>query len=539
MSPDPRLLETTFKPSFDSPHLLDTLHAQVLAQRKNLRDLIQTTGKMRVGSWSTGFYTPWSVPLPTNDPLFQSVYSYTAPILGKTVASHLVRQLETSPNVLTANHQGLDCYSQTIQGTLLFALSFLRHPDTNRTCLPILACGNIPLNNLTYPQGILLARRAATPTGRNESRQSAVKIPIFPRRMQHALASKLSTYTAPMLHNARTRAMAIESGLLASEKKSVLKLLDDVYPKALHYPTYCEQCVDLNARSWPAMFSQDLHPLLPRPVYLGLEHISAQLLIADLNNQNSLIHALMFDPKLSTTLLQTLDTTIGCWSLKDLSTVRSNGTFVPNQSTGTLFFWTLDHKGGKIPMDLMESGQTQRLVPLSATPLTRGIHWTPAGITEALLAGQILPSLFTCYTVLSLARGLVCHGGIYQTEYLPEMQAGICRALQETGRTDTAAAIRKIRTDAFCTGQNLAMARYQDGSCIPAGRIEFMAGGGITPEHLEKMANLTLQEANLAALPETFAPFLPERWQSHQGYRQLTRLILERLGEKMPYFDIT
>ena len=538
MSLDPGFPETTFEPSPNPTHLLDTLHAHVLAQRNKLRDLIQTTGETQVGAWSTGFCTPWSAPLPKHDPLFQSVYSYTASILGKTAASRLVHQLEASPNILTANHQGLDCYSQTIQGTLLFALSRLRHPDNGHTCLPILACCNIPLNNLTYPQGILLARRATTPTGRNESRQTAVKIPIFPRRMQHALVSKLDAYTPAMLHNARTRAMATQPGLLSSEKQSVLKLLDDVYPTALHYHSYCDQCVDLNARSWPAMFSRDLQPLLPQPIYLGMESISAQLLIADLHNQDSLIHALMFDPKLHTALLQTLDGSIGCWSLKDLSTVRSTGTFVPNQSTGTLFFWTLDHKGCKIPMDLVESGQTKHLVPLTTTPLTREINWTPADVTEALRAGRILPSLFTCYTLLALARGLVCHGGIYQTEYLPEMQTGICRALEETGRKDTATTIKKIRTDAFCTGQNLAMARYRDGTCIPAGRIEFMAAGGITPEHLEKMANLTLQEANLAALPETFAPFLPEQWQSHPGYTHLTRLILDRLGDKMPYFDI-
>ena len=538
MNLDPNFSETTFT-SFPNPiQLLETLHEHVLAQRENLHDLIQTSGKTQVGAWSTGFCTPWAVPLPTDDPLFHILYNCTASILGKAAASHLVRQLEASPNILTANHQGLDCYSQTLQGTLLFALSRLRHPNNDPTCLPILACGNIPLNNLTYPQGILLARRATTPTGRNESRQTAVKIPIFPRRMQHALASKLNAYTPAMLDNARTRVLATQTGLLISEKKSLLKLLDDVYLPALQYKNYCDQCVDLNARSWPAIFSRDLRPLLPQPVYLGLESISTQLLIADLHNQKSLIHALMFDPKLNTALLQTLDENTGCWSLKDLSTVRSIGSFVPNQRLGTLFFWTLDHKGCKIPMDLVESGQTKQLVPLKTTPLTRGIDWTPAGITEALLAGRILPSLFTCYTMLALARRLVCHGGIYQTEYLPEMQAGVCKALQETGRKATAARIKKIRTDAFCTGQNLAMARYRDGTCIPAGRIEFMAAGGITPEHLEKMANLTLLEANLAALPETFAPFLPEQWQSHQGYTQLTSLILDRLGDKMPYFDI-
>ncbi|MDD4648890.1 MAG: hypothetical protein PHO79_02595, partial [Desulfoplanes sp.] len=79
------------------------------------------------------------------------VYQYTQRILGKLTASLLTSQLEASPDVLTANHQGLDCYTQTIQGTLLFALSRIMHPQSDHPFFPVLACGHAPLHNLTFP----------------------------------------------------------------------------------------------------------------------------------------------------------------------------------------------------------------------------------------------------------------------------------------------------------------------------------------------------------------------------------------------------
>jgi hypothetical protein len=65
-----------------------------------------------------------------------------------------------------------------------------------------------------------------------------------------------------------------------------------------------------------------------------------------------------------------------------------------------------------------------------------------------------------------------------------------------------------------------------------------MAGGGITHHHLEQMGNLTLQHASLASLAETFAPFLPSRWQSREGYVELTNLVYQRLRHRLPCFTV-
>jgi hypothetical protein len=52
------------------------------------------------------------------------------------------------------------------------------------------------------------------------------------------------------------------------------------------------------------------------------------------------------------------------------------------------------------------------------------------------------------------------------------------------------------------------------------------------------MGNLTLQHASLASLAETFAPFLPSRWQSREGYVELTNLVYQRLRHRLPCFTV-
>jgi hypothetical protein len=519
-------------------HLLDTLHQQVLGQRHHLDELISTWGTTPFQAWWTSLDAPWSCPLPTSDPLFDTVYQHTKRLLYREIASRLTSHLEHSPHILTANHHGLDCYAQTLQGTLLFALARFDPSAKTPSYFPVLACSNVSLNNLTYPQGILLARKIKTPSGRNTYRWVPAKIPVFPRRQQHALVSKLDAYTPAMLHKARSLARATTPGLLPSEQQAVLHLLDRIYPQALDHACFSDQCTVINTRAWPDMFSRELAPTFPCPVYLEMETICSRLMTADLTSTCSLMHTLLFDPPVRKELMHALDNAVGCWSLEGLNNLKDSGLPVHNQKVGTLFFWTVDHKGCKMPMHLVKSGPAHQLVPVRATPQTRGEAWTPTGIVHALEQGRILPSLFTCYATLALARGLVCHGGIYQTEYLPAMQAGVSRALDMKGHTRQDARVNAVCTNAMCAGHNLAMARYADKSIVPAGRIEFMAGGGITHHHLEQMGNLTLQHASLASLAETFAPFLPSRWQSREGYVELTNLVYQRLRHRLPCFTV-
>ncbi|MFW2368904.1 MAG: hypothetical protein ACN4GW_21000, partial [Desulforhopalus sp.] len=78
-----------------------------------------------------------------------------ASLLGESVGDKAVEEIDTCPMVLTANHLGVDFFSQSVQSNLLFYL-LKRRTTLSPVVIPVIACGSIPLDNVTYPLGVLL-----------------------------------------------------------------------------------------------------------------------------------------------------------------------------------------------------------------------------------------------------------------------------------------------------------------------------------------------------------------------------------------------
>ena len=83
------------------------------------------------------------------------------------------------------------------------------------------------------------------------------------------------------------------------------------------------------------------------------------------------------------------------------------------------------------------------------------LPYSPESIRDGLNQGKLLPSIFTSFLVVSLARGLVCAGGYFQCEYLPAMQRGIVNALKKTGGYDEIAPIvSNVTTNVLSIGDD-------------------------------------------------------------------------------------
>ena len=138
------------------------------------------------------------------------------------------------------------------------------------------------------------------------------------------------------------------------------------------------------------------------------------------------------------------------------------------------------------------------------------IPFDPASIGKALQQKHLLPSLFTCYATLSLARGIICIGGYYQSEYLPAMQKSVVNVLKNTpAMEDAAARIETVTTASYLSGMQTIMTRVEDHSLIPAGPVEIIAGGGLDIKHIEQLNRLTIKEAHMASLFETLPDVVP------------------------------
>lgn len=308
---------------------------------------------------------------------------------------------------------------------------------------------------------------------------------------------------------------------------SLKEILKEDYkdPIVTHLSSYSLQSVVLNSRIWRRLFPE--HAIIPEIVNLELEKIVSMLLIEDLKNQESLAWCTLFDPELRNNMFIELDGQKICWDQKILRLRNSQGNKdsfkkVVYTSCGTHFFWGVDTTGRRIPLFLESSGSgKETLLGVDDHGNHFELSFTPDSIAQALKEKRLLPSLFTCFTVIAFARGIACAGGYYQAEYLPNIQRGIVSALEDTkGYQDIADIVKKVDTGIYLSGMQAVMKRTEADMLIPAGPVEIIAAGGLSGDDLERIRSLTVKDAHLASLFETIpdvAPWLTRTagWKHH------------------------
>ena len=190
---------------------------------------------------------------------------------------------------------------------------------------------------------------------------------------------------------------------------------------------------------------------------------------------------------------------------------------------GTVFFWGMNDSGKRIPLDLeADASNHERLRGVDDRGNAWQMPFTPDSIIQGLHEKKLLPSLFTCFLVVSFARGLSCVGGYFQCEYLPAMQRGVVKALQKiAGYEDLARRVAQVPTDVYLSGMLAVMTRIKTGCLAPAGPAEIIAGGGLTRNDIEQMLALTVGDAHLAALFETVPDMACAGLNPHDWKKQL------------------
>lgn len=417
---------------------------------------------------------------------------YCAELLGDELAGVLRDELIRAPIALTANHHGVDFFAQSVQGTLGLSLRQIdRQPA--RT-VPVFACGSIAMNNLTYPRGLLVYQVDG---------EAPLRIPVFPDRVKRQAVARASPFDTAMLQRSEQRITKLaRDGVLTLPLAEALNdVLQNYRDHGLPDPaSYSDQAVILNHRLWQRLLPAQGAAQL---VYLELERLSLPLIIQDLQDDNSLLSILLFNDQVRGSLIQALQGTKGCWQnadlLKQAYDQQNAGSSV---SQGTFMFWGLDPRGRRFPLGLEVRQQQLWLRSMDAT-----VDWRIAATVDALGAalqrGDLLPSLFTCYTVISLARGVVCAGGYYQAEYLPQIQRGVITALNADEQFGVVAkAVAKVSAGAYLSGMQTVMCEVRDG-LVPAGLVEMIGGGGLTAQQQQQIASMTVRDAHLASLSET------------------------------------
>ena len=486
-------------------------------------DYIAHLGQHKVAEFQNGFQD--------HTDFIAEIGSYTQETLGSEIAEAIVEDLREIPQVLTVNHHGIDTFAQSTQSNLMFSMR-KRADGSSMKTVPVLACGSIPLNNLTYPRGLLIYATS------EESEDNGIcKLPLFPDSYKRKLVNVAQPFTTEMLYRSRIRAnkLIVDKKIAPSLESALNMVFDDFANIGQDFPDYSSQATVANHHIWRRLFRNRLHH--SELVYIDMENIAGRLLRKDLFEKSTICYQLMFDPELRRRLIENLDGQRGCWQYDELMR-RCSGTADGLSETGpagTMFFWGVDAKGRQIPLCVMD-GQNEEGTELRGID-GNGQDWTipftPAGIAQALQDGSLLPSIFTSYLLIAIARGISCIGGYYQADYLPVMQKAVIDTLHgkfaDTVKTDIT---KKLCPDLYLSGMQ-AVGIKNKGQVRPAGPLEIIASGGFTEDQYEQIGEITVLQSHIASLYDTITDIAPDSSDLNWGKNEISKLVHDAVGDKI------
>jgi hypothetical protein len=445
-------------------------------------------------------------PLQPRDDLWAAVRHHATAHYAPETAQRALDGLRAVPVVPTSNHFGVDTFADSVQGTLLFSL---RHgvDGTRPRTVVVLGFGSVSLNNLTYPMGLrLYDPRHGDLSGLPQ------RLPLFPNRFKHCAVAAVGPFDRQMVGRARRRIsrMAATGEATAFCGRAAGQVLDEHFaaPETLALPTYGRQSTHINATLWRRMFREP--SIASELVQLQIEPICADLLARDLVNPASLARLVLFVPHTRDAILAGLDGARACWRRDHLEHSLRRPESHLHRPGGTMFFWGLTEQGRRIPLVLEHDQASLRLAGVDARYRRWEWPFTPDGIAAGLDDGHLLPSLFTCFLVLALARGLVCVGGYYQAEYLPVIQERVATALAaDSALREVAERVTAVPTDVCVAGVQAIVRVLADGAVIPAGPVEIVGAGGLGEPDLASAQAVTVRDAHLVSFTETFRHLVP------------------------------
>ncbi|MFW5734050.1 MAG: hypothetical protein ACOCWR_03225 [Oceanidesulfovibrio sp.] len=508
--------------------------AAALARLPGLRAVLEQCGDLTLSEYSRTFFPERdSATIDPLDDLLDAAHARAAPLLGKETARGLREQLEQSPSVLTANHHGLDTLHQSVHSTIAFALPVLLGHSRGPRVVPVLACAGVPLGSVTYPRGVVLARK---PDPADAANPAKTRIPFFPHAMRTCTTGAAPPLKEEHFGKALERCNSyLNEGLLTSSQNTFLEDFiqsDCRAPDVLGLPSFADQAVVLNARLWPRLFAPEVRESAPSLAYLDLERVVSMILERDLR-RNSLAAALLMDDDVRGRLLDTLDGVDCCWTLQRLHRLRDMpaGTRLNHddlRGAGTCFFWMVDRSGRHLPLWIEQTAHGPALAGRTMKGEPFAVDLAPKPIIQALAERLISPSLFTSYAALAMARGVRCWGGVYQADYLQDMQRGVAHAVgghepaappsprrDDRRRGHQATKVANAPCGCFLAGLITVFATFPgeepwEERTAPACAPDIAAAGGLTGEQIERMAGLTLAQTTIAGLLQTYEEITPQ-----------------------------
>ena len=394
----------------------------------------------------------------------ESAAALARKLLGEAEAFAL-REAMKKKVICSADHHGSLYCSQFFQGDILFAL-ILEKLGCGNTCVPVLAAGQVELENSTYARGI-----CAYSSGENK-----LFLPLFPAKHSVQLASPAAPVSPDMVSRFRKR--FVDEGEDERLRQTLHEICRDLYePEEIRRAgSFSDQTTLIGKRLMEHLFPQEG----PSFVYLEMETVVQPLLLAELSDESSLIFRLLYDPAVRERLIRE--------KLPDGS------------SPGDLLFRAADEKGRKIMLSLSPDGfLTGR--GWRKEPVIYGTK--PDELASLIREKRVFPGIFTEAVLLFFERGITWMGGMFQASYLPLWQAALAGVLEEEGCERQAELIRAYDCSGYVCGPMFALYRG-DGFATTAGPVELWQRPVSFERIRETALKTSLWDAHMIGLSEMY-----------------------------------
>lgn len=370
-------------------------------------------------------------------------------LLGEEDAARLGEALKKKV-ICTADHHGSLYCSQFLQGDLLFAL-ILEKLGSRNPYVPVLAAGQVELENSTYARGICAY----------SSRQEKLFLPLFPAKHSVQLASHAAAVTKEMTDRFRKR--FVDAGEDPCLRQILGEICSDLYDPARirSAESFSDQTTLIGRKLMDRLLAGES----PSFAYLEMETVVRPLLLAELPDESSLLHRLLYDEKMREALIRT--------------------TLPDGLSLGDLMFRAVDEKGRKVMLSLAAdgslTGRDWRKEPV--------LYGTKIEELSALIREKtVFPGVFTEALLLFFERGITWLGGMFQASYLPRWQTALANVLEGAGCEAQAQVIRAYDCSGYACGPMMMLCQG-DGFATTAGPVELWKN----PVSFEKVRQLARQ----------------------------------------------
>ena len=416
------------------------------------------------------------------DAVLDAAEEYAEKRFGKNVAFK-VREALQLRIINTADHHGGFYSAQAFQGDLLFAKLLEMMGYEGGVC-PLFSFSHVELENSTYARGISCY-------GSADGRQL---LPLHRAKAGNQMVAIAKAYDKDMLIRMMQRIDSVNPVFNENYKDKLNDIITRIYAdeKIINAPRYADQLSLIAERISSECFSDrpDMHL-----IYIEAEELVRPLMIRDLNDENSMLWHMFFDPAVRDGLNEEkTDDGIPLAGML-LRGVDLKGRRVHTLVNGSEKIEGMDHAGRLIdyPMDVWE-------------------------IEKLLNERKLIPSGLAAATVLAFDRGYTWAGGYFQAIYLPKWAAQCEKIFRNAGLKEFADTLSAYNGSSFISGPVYALNETEDHCAVPAGPVEFMMNKP-SSARLEEFLDTSLADSMRMGIFEMYIDLVPATEKDEGWYR--------------------